>query len=198
MSVTAVSNGTLLVLHGFNSAGENEKARILRQHLQGWRVLAPSYSHDPRLAGPALCELIRRELLPQRPAAVLGTSLGAYYARYLGREFDLPAILVNPVTDAVTTLAPAVGAQQNFRTGERYRFMPEHLAALGDYQVADDPRERLLVLLDLGDELLDSPATATRFANHPGARVVCYEGGEHRFAHLAEALSEIRPFLRGG
>lgn len=195
MIVATVSKGTLLVLHGFNSAGENDKARFLRSHLQGWRVLAPTYGHDPRLAGSSLCDLVRRELLPHPPGAVLGTSLGAYYARYLGQKFALPAILINPLTDAVNTLAPAVGAQHNFRTGERYRFEPEHLAALVAYQVTHDPGERLLVLLDLGDELLDSLAAATRFADHPSARVVCYQGGEHRFAHLGEALPEIRRFV---
>ena len=185
----------LLVLHGFNSAGENQKAIFLRRHLSAWEVLAPSYSHDPRIAGPALESLVESELLGAPRAAVLGTSLGAYYARYLGAKYGLATVMINPVIDALETMAPALGAQQNFRTGEHYRFDPEHLAALVDYRVGDQQRERLLVLLDLGDELLDSVSTVAAFANHASARVVCYEGGEHRFAHLVEALPEISRFL---
>jgi len=188
----------LLVLHGFNSAGENEKARFLRRHLAGWEVLAPSYSHDPRVAGPALTAAVESELLGQPAAAVLGTSLGGYYARYLAAHYGLPAVLINPVLDAVQTLAPALGEQRNFRTGERYRFEPAHLAALADYRVAEADDSRLLVLLDLADELLSSHATAGHFVGRPGVRVLCYEGGEHRFAHLAESLAEIRQFLAGG
>jgi predicted esterase YcpF (UPF0227 family) len=193
--VTAVE-GRLLVLHGFNSAGENQKAQFLRRHLAGWEVLAPSYSHDPRLAGPELAATVERDLLDQPRAALLGTSLGAYFARYLGQRYRLPAVLINPVLDAVKTLASAVGEQRNFRTGVRYRFTAQHLAALADYRAEKRAGERLLVLLDLGDELLDSTATAQHFSDGGGVRVVCYEGGEHRFAHLGEALIEIRRFMQ--
>jgi len=183
---------TLLVMHGFNSAGDTEKARFLRRHLPDVRVLSPSYCHDPSAAVAFLSGTIQALSAASQAPALLGTSLGAYYARHLGRRHGRPVILLNPSLDPESTLSQAVGENRNFKTGRTYQFTASHLAALRAYACdetqADPPT---LVLLDMGDELLDSAATAKRFQGRPGTRVVCFEGGNHRFAHIGEAMPEI-------
>jgi predicted esterase YcpF (UPF0227 family) len=183
---------TLLVFHGFNSAGGTDKAAFLRNHLTGVEVLSPTYSHDPDRAVADLQNRIEEHTSRYRSVALLGTSLGAYYARYLGRRHGLPTILINPSLDPISTLRPAVGRNRNFKTGECYWFSESHLAALGRYSCderhADPPT---LVLLDMADELLNPADTARRFQNRSNVRVVCFEGGNHRFAHIGEALPYI-------
>jgi len=199
MGSTGCADGsvkTLLVLHGFNSAGDTEKARFLRRHLPDVRVLSPTYSHDPNAAVASLSGTIQALLTEGRPPALLGTSLGAYYVRHLGRRHERPVILINPTLDPESTLRPAVGENRNFKTGRSYQFTASHLAALRQYKCDEtQPDPPALVLLDMGDELLDSATTANRFQGRPGTRVVCFEGGNHRFAHIGEAVPEILAHL---
>ncbi len=186
----------LFVLHGFNSAGNTDKAAFLKRHLKGVKVLSPSYSHDPDRAISDLQHQIEEKASLGGPLALLGTSLGAYYARHLGRRHGLPTVLLNPSLNPTSTLRPALGWNRNFKTGECYVFRESHLAALGRYACDDrhaDPPT--LVLLDMGDELLNSADTARRFQDQSNVRVVCFEGGNHRFAHIGEALPYIADHL---
>jgi len=197
--VAQINRVALFVLHGFNSTGDTDKATFLRQHLPEVDVDSPTYHHDPRLAGPALQARVENVIAGRAPVPVFfGTSLGAFYARFLAHRYDGRAILVNPVQDAVATLAPALGPNTNVKTGVRYLFERVHLEAFTEYRVdAAAPDPPTLVLLDMADELLDSRATARFFEARPNVRVIRFAGGEHRFAHLPEALPEIRRHLPG-
>ena len=187
---------TLLVIHGFNSSGDTDKAAFLRSQLGGFEVTSPTYSHDPDRAVADLEHRIVAQTSRHKSLALLGTSLGAYYARYLGRRHWLPIVLLNPALDPVSTLRPALGQNRNFKTGERYTFSESHLTALERYACEDrhaDPPT--LVLLDMADEMLHSAETARRFRDRANVRVVCFEGGNHRFAHIGEALPYIANHL---
>jgi predicted esterase YcpF (UPF0227 family) len=118
---------------------------------------------------------------------VVGTSLGGYWAGVMGGE-GLPFIALNPAINPKETLRKYIG------DGETYFGEPYHLAeeVLEDYQPF--PLEGWgLILLDEGDEVLDSQQTKQLLDDH--YHVIMYPGGTHRFAHIEEAQNEIRKFL---
>lgn len=51
------------------------------------------------------------------------------------------------------------------------------------------PSERGIVLLDMGDELIESEATLAAIGDH--MVVHTFAGGSHRFSHMEEALPLI-------
>ncbi len=196
MTHDPIAGGSLLVLHGFNSAGTTEKAAVLRDAFPQLDVVSPSYSHDPAAAGSKIQRAARSALARDARLAVLGTSLGAFYARWIAATLGVPAILINPALDPASTLKRALGWNTNFKTGHRYRLEPVHLDRLQSFYLPESaPTGPTLVLLDMDDELLDSERTKAFFSNRAATRIVSYPNGEHRFAHLHEAIPEIRTHL---
>ena len=89
-------SGSILYIHGFNSAPESKKAVQLASVMQriglSEQLRVPALHHHPREAMAQLQAAIS-EL--GRPLLV-GSSLGGYYATYLAEQHGLNALLVNP------------------------------------------------------------------------------------------------------
>ena len=147
---------TLLYIHGFNSSPQSFKARLLqeyfdRRQLSG-RFRVPALPPEPRKA----MAMLEQELAAAGPVALLGSSLGGFYATWLAAHHDVPAVLINPAVRPWRLLAAAVGQQANYHTGETWQFEAQWLDQLRHYQVETIPKpENLLVMLQTGDETLD-------------------------------------------
>ena len=70
---------------------------------------------------------------------------------------------------------------------------PESLRTLFDQITRDREGERGLMILDMGDEILNSKETYEKFKNI--CEVVTYEGGSHRFDHIKEAIGIIENYF---
>jgi len=176
----------LLYIHGFASSAHSHKAAVLRRHFDA--VYAPSLSHIPTLAVETLAEFIRA--LPEAPL-LIGSSLGGYYALYLSQRFDLPAVLVNPVVQLTTPLAQVVGMNRHYFDGSRFEFTEAHLHSLAQYACPAPNSDKLLLMVEMGDELIDHRAT---LAALPGARHEVSEGGNHAYAGFEEKMATIKAF----
>ena len=84
-----------------------------------------------------------------------------------------------------------MGINTNYKTAETFELTEEDVASFAEFAVAPG-RVPTLVLLDMGDDVLDSNATIKHFEGH--ADIVTFEGGSHRFEHLPEALDHIKRF----
>lgn len=175
----------LLYIHGFASSGRSAKAALLRRHFA--RVYSPTLSHNPELALDTLLQFV--ELLGQ--PLLVGSSLGGLYAHYLSATRDLPAILINPALQPIPLLQRALGLQQSYADGSRFEFTAAHLQSLAQFQVTHPRPQRLLALLQFGDEVIDQHRTVELL---PGARIVAAPGGDHGFQNLAEQMETIRTF----
>lgn len=80
---------TIMYVHGFASSGSSGTVMALRRHFMGWRVVAPDLPIDPFEA----MELLRRMVDEERPAVVIGTSMGGMYTQQLR---GVRRIIVNP------------------------------------------------------------------------------------------------------
>ena len=177
----------LLYLHGFGSSGHSGKAQVLRSHFP--EVYAPSLSHVPQLAVETLEEFIRA--LDGR-VALVGSSLGGFFALYLAQRHELPAVLINPALFPERALDRVLGMNQSYFDGSRFETTEAHVASLARYRVVGPDTSRLLLLPQLGDDLLDHRETQ---AVLPGARAVVEPGGSHAFEGFTTQMETIADFL---
>ncbi|MEJ2344662.1 MAG: YqiA/YcfP family alpha/beta fold hydrolase [Gammaproteobacteria bacterium] len=182
----------IIYLHGFNSSGATVKGATLKRLLEPIHVSLPSYHHDPAVAIRQLEVEVECALERFTRVMLIGSSLGGFYAQSLGRRYGLNIVLINPALDPISTLAPHVGPQTNYHTGERYCFERRHLEALAPLYVdaAQFGTVPTLVLLDADDEVID-PEVAARLYRDRG-KVIAFPGGDHAFQHLEESIADIR------
>jgi predicted esterase YcpF (UPF0227 family) len=178
-------------IHGFNSSPASAKARILWERLEalsrGAEFLAPALPHSPAEAARVLDALVRR--LPV--SALVGSSLGGYYATWLSEKFKLKAVLLNPAVRPYELLQGHLGPQQNLHTGERYEFTARHVDELRALEVESITPQRYLLITASADEVLDYRSAVARYR---GCRQVVIDGGDHGlsdFASHADAVVEF-------
>jgi predicted esterase YcpF (UPF0227 family) len=181
----------LIYIHGFNSSALSFKARLVEKRMaelgRSAEFAAPELPHRPAQAIDVLERMVRRAL-PQRPA-LIGSSLGGYYATWLAERHGLRTVLLNPAVRPYELLEDAVGPQTNLYTGARYDFTDEHLAELRALEVPIVTPGRYLLVVRTGDEVLDYRDAVERYR---GSEQVVEEGGDHGFGdfdrHLDRAL----------
>jgi predicted esterase YcpF (UPF0227 family) len=180
----------LLYLHGFGSCGDSTKSRLLKERFGEAEVLAPDLPVAPEEAMAFLDALIERENV----TLLVGSSLGGFYATALSAKHGIDAVLINPSVHPYRTLAPYVGTNRYWCSGEPFEWKGEYLLQLA--RIAEQmrlPDTDLLVLLQTGDEMLDYRVAAEVYADY---EVIVEEGGSHRFENLGEYLEQIEVFYR--
>ncbi|MBK6790732.1 MAG: esterase [Rubrivivax sp.] len=187
----------LLYLHGFRSSPRSFKA----QRLQAWLAAhrpevhwwCPQLPPSPRAA----MALVRQgiEAWPAASSAVLGSSLGGFYATAVAQATGWPAVLLNPAVDPARDLAAYIGELTAFHDPEQHFFFrAEYVDELRDLVVpAITHPERFFAVIAKGDEVLDWREMAARYA---GAQMRLLEGGDHALSDFDEHLPHILSFLR--
>ncbi len=176
----------LLYIHGFASSAHSAKAQVLRRHFDP--IYTPSLSHIPNLAVETLEEFIHA--LPA-PPLLLGSSLGGYYALYLSQKFDLPTILINPVVQLNSPLEKVLGMNRHYYDGSQFEFTATHLESLHRYASPGARTDKLLLMVQLGDELIDHRTTIDFL---PGATLEIEEGGSHGYENFESKMERLRHF----
>ena len=123
--------------------------------------------------------------------AVMGSSLGGYYATWLAERHALRAVLVNPAVRPYELLAGHVGRQKNLYTGEEYDFTSAHVTELRALECATITPQHYLLMVETGDEVLDYRQAVDRYR---GARQCVVEGGDHGFSDFARHLETVFEF----
>ncbi len=188
----------IVYLHGFSSAASSNKANKLKQALEPIPFFIADYpSHQPHVAIQTIESYINRLRAQYQPTCVMliGSSLGGYYAQYLGTKLAevRKVVLINPALQPQITLRPYIGPNLNSVTGKPFVFTSQDFAELAYYDpLPTEYCASTLVLLDEGDEVIDYQVAAKRYAAI--GRVVIYPGGGHQFEHLDQAIEEISEF----
>jgi predicted esterase YcpF (UPF0227 family) len=181
----------LVYIHGFNSSPRSYKARLLETSLaqagRAGQFLCPALSHDPRAAMQTLEAVVAAN--PR--AALVGSSLGGYYATVLSEKHGLRAVLVNPAVRPYELLAGETGPQKNLYTGEKYEFTAAHVAALRALETGAITPSRYLLMVQTGDEVLDYRQAVDRYR---GCRQLVIEGGDHGFSDFEKYLVGVLEF----
>ena len=176
----------LLYIHGFASCGIGVKSTLVNDCLEA-TLFRPDLPFDPHVSVSALSALIEQEGID----ALMGSSMGGYYATYLAEKYRLKAILINPSTKPYETLRTYLGTNRRFCDEAPFEWRREYLDALKAYDTEPKNGE-YLVLLQSEDEVLDYALALKRYEHF---KVVVEYGGNHRFENLNEYLCMIASFL---
>jgi predicted esterase YcpF (UPF0227 family) len=156
----------LLYLHGFRSSPLSMKsqkmaARVRGQH-PGVTWWCPQLPPSPQAAMDAVMQGTTG--WPRERMAVVGSSLGGFYARWVALQTGCRAVLLNPAPHPARDLAAYIGEQTAWHDPqERFFFQPEFVDELKRLEAdlqrlgAQHPNtpERLMAVIAQGDELLD-------------------------------------------
>jgi predicted esterase YcpF (UPF0227 family) len=153
--------------------------------------VCPDLPHRPAQAIAALEDLVAGDA---GECALLGSSLGGYYATWLAerhRARAMRVVLVNPAVRPYKLLAQALGPQTNLYTGERYELTAEHLDELRALEVDAVTPERYLLITRTGDEVLDYRDAVDKYW---GCEQLVIEGGDHGFGDFERYLDRALAF----
>ena len=123
-------SGSILYIHGFNSAPESKKATQLISVMQRMglaeQLRVPALHHHPREAMAQLQAAISQLGRP----LLVGSSLGGYYATWLAEQHGLKALLVNPAVSPHRMFDGYLGTQTNHYSGQTWDLTHDHVQAL--------------------------------------------------------------------
>ena len=183
-------------VHGFNSAfsPENDKVKALKAAFSNADVVGLKYDLEIDDFVGQLRKDLNTKLESDLYDSVLlvGSSLGGFLADHLAKTTGYSAVLINPSIRPDVTLLKELGPKVNLTNAKNWNFTRHALYELKGLAEAYYPFEKpalRLVLLDKGDELLDYELAVWHYK--ADAKVVVFEGGNHRFAHINEAMPEI-------
>jgi predicted esterase YcpF (UPF0227 family) len=188
----------LLYLHGFRSSPKSFKAqmvadRIAREHPQvtWW---CPQLPPSPKAA----MNLVRRGTAdwPTDRMAVIGSSLGGFYATVVHNTLGCRAVMLNPAVEPARDLQKYIGEQVAWHDPqERFFFRAEYVDELRamDTPGLRDP-SKVFAVVAKGDEVLDWREMVGRY---PGARVKPLEASDHAISDFAEHIGDVLAFALG-
>lgn len=186
----------LLYLHGFRSSPQSTKARrmsqVVRDRHPSVNWWCPQLPPSPRAAMALLREGFAD--WPAETMAVVGSSLGGYYATCVAEDTGCRAVLLNPAVHAARDLAGHVGDQVAWHDpSQRFTFLPEYVDELRALERGPITRpERYFAVVAKGDEVLDWREMTARY---PGARLRLLEGSDHAISEFDDHLDEVLAFL---
>jgi uncharacterized protein len=185
----------LLYLHGFRSSPQSTKARRVAQWLVEHRP--DVVWHCPQLP-PSPAEAMRGVFAhiagwPRANMAVVGSSLGGFYATVVGERIGCRAVLLNPAVDPARDLAKYIGEITAWHSDERFHFQAEFVDELRQmHPPALTTPEHYLAIIAQGDEVLDWREMSARYA---GCNIKLIDGSDHALSDFESHLPDLLRFV---
>lgn len=184
---------TILYLHGFRSSPKSFKARVVHQRMaqrgRAQQLICPQLPASPKAAMDLVLTLVERH---QNNLAIIGSSLGGFYATWLAERFGCRAVLINPAVDPLKDLDKHVGVTTAWHSDEPFEFKREYIAELADLRVARITQPgRYFLLAATGDEVLDYRDMVAHYA---GAHQHVIEGSDHAVSEFEQYVDEVLDF----
>ncbi|MES2948094.1 MAG: YqiA/YcfP family alpha/beta fold hydrolase [Pseudomonadota bacterium] len=186
----------LLYLHGFRSSPASTKARITAAAVAGrfpnvtW--LCPALPASPQ---QAMNEVLHATAdWPLATTAVIGSSLGGFYATWLAERWGCKAVLLNPAVKPARDLAAHLGDQTVWHDPDQhFVFEAAYVDELIAQEIARISRpERYFAVIAKGDEVLDWNEMTSHY---PGAAIKLLPSGDHALSDYHEHIDQVLEFL---
>ena len=186
----------LLYLHGFRSSPGSAKAqkvaaRVRERHPRvfWW---CPQLPASPRAALDMVLQGSAN--WPRNAMAVIGSSLGGFYATCVAEATGCRAVLLNPAIDPARDLAGYTGEQTAWHDpNERFVFEPRFVDELRAMECGPLAHpENYFAIIAKGDEVLDWREMTGRYQ---GAKIKLLEDGDHALSDFDRHLDEVFEFL---
>ncbi|HOE43332.1 MAG TPA: YqiA/YcfP family alpha/beta fold hydrolase [Rhodoferax sp.] len=186
----------LLYLHGFLSSPASTKARLTaaavaaRHPTVTW--LCPMLAPSPQQAMAEVLAAVAD--WPRHAMAIVGSSLGGFYATWLAERLGCPAVLLNPAVHPARDLAPHIGKQTLWHDPDRHFVLePGFVDELKAMELTGISRpERYFAIIARGDEVLDWREMTSHYA---GAKIKLLAASDHALSDYTQHLDEVLGFL---
>jgi predicted esterase YcpF (UPF0227 family) len=187
----------LLYLHGFRSSPQSFKARWLAdwvaRHAPALDWVCPQLPPSPAAALAQVRELVAG--WAPATSAVVGSSLGGFYATVLAEAVGCRAVVINPAVDPARDLAAHIGRQTMYHDpSSSFEFEPAYVDELRAMTPPARLRHpgRILAIVAKGDEVLDWREMTGRYAQGPLKLVAGSDHGLSDFErHVPELLAHL-------
>ena len=168
-------------------------AAWLAAHRPGVRWWCPQLPPSPAAAWALLQHGIAD--WPAEEMAVVGSSLGGFYATAVAEAQGSRAVLLNPAVHPARDLARHIGEQAQFHApDEHFFFQPEFIAELRALAVPAITRPaRYAAVIAKGDELLSWQEMT---GHYPGAHIKLLPGSDHALSDFDQHLPFVLEFLK--
>jgi hypothetical protein len=195
-AAAAASPTHVLYLHGFRSSPKSAKAQYMgawmRAHRPDVQWWCPQLPPSPKESLAMLFEQLAS--WPVDRMAVVGSSLGGFYATVVAELTGCRAALLNPAINPARDLAGHIGDLTSFHDpDDHFYFRAEYVTQLRVMTPRMITRpERYFAIVAKGDEVLD---WREMIARYPGATIRLLEGGDHALSDFDEHLLPLLAFL---
>ncbi|MFP5393052.1 MAG: YqiA/YcfP family alpha/beta fold hydrolase [Gammaproteobacteria bacterium] len=184
----------LLYLHGFRSSPRSFKARVVHSRMaelgRADELICPHLPASPRAAMALIHTLTDR--YDAKELAIVGSSLGGFYATWLAEQRGCRAVLLNPAVDPLQDLDQHVGVTTEYHSDAPFEFKREYIEELRALKVDAITRpERYFLLAATGDEVLDYRDMLRHYA---GARQKVIDGSDHAISEFPQYVDEVLDF----
>lgn len=128
-----------------------------------------------------------KAMSPRKKHLIVGTSMGGFFAAWLGSELGLPFVAINPAIQPAVSLRKHIGEGQapygtqfflKEDTVDAYRGLPFRVDGSG------------FIAIDLGDKVIDPQETLRAVGG--SLPIVTFPGGSHRFDHMGKLSIVIK------
>ncbi|SHG36293.1 YqiA/YcfP family alpha/beta fold hydrolase [Massilia sp. CF038] len=184
----------IVYLHGFRSSPRSFKARVvaasMKQRGMAAELLCPQLPASPKEA----MALVQTLLAPYKAhqVAIIGSSLGGYYATWLAEQMGCRAVLLNPAIVPLQDLDQHVGVTTEYHSDKPFEFKREYIDELRALAVDQITRpERYYLIAATGDEVLDYRAMVRHYA---GAEQRVIDGSDHAISEFPQYVDEVLAF----
>ncbi|HEU4852262.1 MAG TPA: YqiA/YcfP family alpha/beta fold hydrolase [Telluria sp.] len=184
----------ILYLHGFRSSPLSFKARVVGERMaalgRAGELVCPQLPASPKAAMELALRLV--DGVAKDGLAIIGSSLGGFYATWLAERLGCRAVLINPAVDPLVNLEQHVGVTTEYHSDKPFEFKREYIDELRELKVAriTDPG-RYFLLAATGDEVLDYRDMVAHYA---GARQHVIQGSDHAIPEFREYVDEVLDF----
>lgn len=186
----------LLYLHGFRSSPRSFKAQRMGEAVAA--LAEPPVWWCPQMppSPAAAMALLQRGIAtwPAQGMAIVGSSLGGFYAHVLARQIGCPLVLLNPAVYPARDLAGLVGEHPAWHDpAERIHFEARHIDELRTLEATPATHTPpTLAVIAQGDEVLDWREMVAAYG-HDRLRLIA--GSDHALSDFEAYLPEILDFL---
>lgn len=173
---------SILYCHGFASNFDPTKPKIRAlERIAPVRGVTVDYARPPFEAFNAYLDALKGA---ERPL-IVGTSLGGFFAAWVGSELNLPFVAINPAIRPFSSLRAYLGEGVT-HFGEPFRLTEEVVDGYRDLLFRTDGPGR--VVLDMADEVISSKETLDTVVDLP---ILTFPGGSHRFDHMEDLVGYL-------
>ncbi len=192
----AAATTHLLYLHGFRSSPQSTKARAMAERVAREHPAVTWWCPQLPASPGAAMQMLEQGTAdwPRRGMAVIGSSLGGFYAALLAEQTGCKAALLNPAVFPARDLAPYVGVQTSWHDAQQqFVFEQSYVDALQRMQHGHfSAPQRYFTLIAKGDAVLDWREMRARY---PAQHGLLLEGSDHALSDFDVHAGALLEFL---